>query len=107
MSVLVLGGDQIIQIRKILEEYGATKIKHWDLRNKATATRKDIPSGVDYVVMLTSFINHNAMKYFKSQAKKRNLMVIPAQRNIQSLQCELEKRFDNGCFDCPVSGKCN
>jgi len=97
MSILVVGGDQIIQIKGLLKDYGATDIKHYTARRKDTSNKK-IPQDTDYVVMLTSFLSHSSMKFFKGQAKRRGIPVIAAQRNLPSLQDALDKRFETKSF---------
>lgn len=71
MSVLVIGGDKISSIESILKSLGVLSIVHWDARKKASTCKKIIPIDIECVVMLTSFLNHNAMKYFRNEAKKR------------------------------------
>lgn len=97
MSILIVGGDQIVQIRDLLKDFGATDITHYTARRKDSATKK-IPQDTDFVVMLTSFLSHSSMKFFKSQAKRRGIPVIAAQRNLPSLQEALDRRFKDGCF---------
>ena len=69
MSVLILGGDRIDPIRKILMELGVSDIIHWTARNQKNGRKKDkvIPLKVNMVLMLTNFLNHNAMKHYRSE----------------------------------------
>ena len=71
MSVLIIGGDQISQITSMLETLGAKTINHWDARKKSSAPKKKVPLNTDCIVMLTSFLNHNTMLKYKSEAKKK------------------------------------
>lgn len=99
MSVLVIGGDNIIPIKSVLSSLGVADILHWDARNKNSITKKKIPENVDCLVLLTNFLNHNAMYKFKNEAKKRNIPFICAKRNESSVFCEFCKflRNDNSC----------
>jgi hypothetical protein len=99
MSVLVIGGDQIVQIKSVLSNLGATDITHWDARNKSSVHRKKIPKRTDCVLLLTSFLNHNSMKYFKNESKRLNIPVVCAKRSVSAVYCEFCKRFNN----CPVA----
>lgn len=92
MSILVVGGDQIVQIKDLLKNYGATDIKHFTARNKNSSSKK-IPIGTDYMVMLTSFLSHSSMRFFKTQAKKRGIPIIAAQRNLPSVEEALLKNL--------------
>lgn len=71
MSVLIIGGDKIDTIKGILDQLGNFSITHWDTRKKSSACRKDIPQNTDYVLMLTDFVNHNAMYKYRKEAKKK------------------------------------
>ena len=93
MSILMIGGDKVASITDMLQGYGVDEVIHWDGRNKSSITRKEIPGRTDCIVMLTSYLNHNAMKYFKNQAKKRDIPLICAERSVTSVACEFCKRF--------------
>ena len=108
MSVLIIGGDNINKISEVLKTLGVTKIQHWDARKKASACRKIIPSGTNCVVMLTSFLNHNAMKHFKIEAKKRKLPIVCAKHSVNCIYDEYVKIMNiTDCADCYASSECN
>lgn len=85
MSILVIGGDKIEALKNTLQHLGATKITHWDARKKGV-TKKVLPCDLDCVVMLTNYLNHNAMKHFKTSAKKASLQCIMAQHNAHAVK---------------------
>lgn len=91
MKVLIIGGDQITQIKDLLKLFGVETINHWSARKKASATRKRLPTDVNCIVMLTSFLNHNAMYKYKNEAKKRNIPVICTKRSISCVFEEYTK----------------
>lgn len=93
MSVLVVGADDIIPIKAVLYNLGAHEITHWDARNKSSVSRKKIPKNTDCVVLLTNFLNHNTMKYFRSEAKKQKIPVICAKRSVSCVYSEYCKTF--------------
>lgn len=108
MSVLVIGGDNISKITDVLKHLGAQKVKHWDARKKASACKKIIPADINCVVMLTSFLNHNAMKHFKTEAKKRNLPVVCSKQSVNCIYEEYVKIMDiKDCADCYASSICS
>ena len=100
MSILMIGGDKVGSIKNMLADYGVEEVIHWDGRNKSSITRKEVPERTECIVMLTSYLNHNAMKYFKNLAKKRNIPLICTERSVTSVYCEFCKRF--GTPDCPT-----
>jgi hypothetical protein len=91
MSVLVIGGDNIVPIKSVLSSLGVLKILHWDGRNKNSVTKKKLPANIDCLVLLTNFLNHNAMYKFKNEAKKKNIPFICAKRNESAVFCEFCK----------------
>lgn len=107
MSVLVIGGDKINPIKNILTELGATKIHHWDARKKASACKKIIPHDTKCVVMLTSYLNHNAMKHFKSEAKKRELPLVCSKSSASCVYEEYVKIMGiDKCENCYAYDMC-
>lgn len=90
MSILVIGGDNINSIRTVLTDLGSINITHWDGR-KNHGCGKTIPENTDYVLMLTTFLNHNMMKKYKKIAKKENISVVCAKRSVGSVHDEFKK----------------
>ncbi len=98
MSVLVIGGDKIDSIASVLKNFAFDKVIHWDGR-KVSTVKKDIPQDVKLVIMLTNFLNHNAMNKFKGEAKRKAIEFICAKRSESSIFCELCKKYNpNSCY---------
>ena len=107
MCALIIGGDKVTTLSNVLKELGVTKINHWDARNKSSACKKTIPQDTGCVVMLTSYLNHNAMKHFKSEAKKRDLPVICSKQSASCLYEEYVKIMGiNDCKECYAKDNC-
>lgn len=107
MSILLIGGDKVSSIKNTLTSLGATEIYHWDGRKKSSTCKKIIPSGTKCVVMITSFLHHNAMKHFKSEAKKKDIPIVCAKSSASCVYQEYVKvmGIDN-CKDCYAYGQC-
>lgn len=99
MSVLVLGGDRIDSISSVLQTFSFDKIVHWDARNPSVVHR-EIPHDTHLIIMLTNFLNHNAMNKFKNEAKRKAIQFICAKRSESSVFCELCKKYNptGGCY---------
>ena len=99
MSVLIIGGDKIDSIASVVQDFPVDKVVHWDAGNPSTV-RKEIPADVKLVIMLTNFLNHNAMNKFKNEAKRKAIQFICAKRSESSVFCELCKKFNptGGCL---------
>lgn len=107
MSVLVIGGDKIDAIKSILSNFGVSTVVHWNARKKASTCKKIIPIDIECVVMLTSFLNHNAMKYFRSEAKKRDIPIVCSKHNINCFYDEYKKIMGNShCLNCEAYIDC-
>ena len=93
MSVLILGGDKIEPIRSLLMTLGVDNIIHWTARNQKNARKKDkvIPAKVTMILMLTNFLNHNAMKHYRTKAKAKGLPIVYATRHIECVRTEFLK----------------
>ena len=90
MSVLIIGGDKIDKISLLLQSLGVTQTTHWDSRRNSTSHKK-IPNQTDVIVMLTDFLKHNSMSYFKKCAKKQNIPLVCTKRGSASIQTNFIK----------------
>lgn len=106
MPVLVIGGDEIVPIKAVLHALGCTKITHWDAR-KESVNHKKIPSSTRCLILLTNFLNHNTMKKFRSEAKKRNIPTICSKRSASCVYSEYCKLFGAQCQNCELKKTCN
>jgi hypothetical protein len=93
MSLLILGGDRIDPIVTMLQTLGVNDIIHWTARNQKNGRKKQkkIPSKVDMVLMLTNFLNHNAMLHYRSEAKSKDLPIVYSTRNVECIKSEFIK----------------
>lgn len=108
MSILILGGDKIDPIRKVLMTLGVDDIIHWTARNQKNGRKKDkpIPSGVSMIVMLTNFLNHNAMKHYRSEAKAKGLPIVYSSRNVECIKSEFIKVVNRLDKDSEICKQC-
>ena len=93
MSVLVIGGDEITPIKAVLKNLGCESITHWDGRRESI-NHKDLPQNIGCLVMLTNFLNHNTMRKFRTEAKKKDIPVICAKRSVSRSE---ERRVGEEC----------
>ncbi len=93
MSILIIGGDKIHSLQARLQALGATRTTHWDSRRNSTS-HKQIPSDTDAIIMLTDFLKHNSMSYFKKEAKKQNIPLICTRRGSACIEQEFCRFLD-------------
>jgi hypothetical protein len=92
MTTLVIGGDHIDKIRRELVEYGLDDVEHWIGRKPADA-RREIPSRVRLVVMVTDQLSHNMLYSATLKATRLGLPIIYSRRNAYELREELSKQY--------------
>jgi len=108
MSVLIIGGDKVAGIKNTLLSLGASNVKHWDARKKDSVCRKTIPIDTQCVVMLTTFLNHNAMKHFKIESKKRKIPLVCSKSSASCVYQEYVKIMGiENCKDCYAYDDCH
>ncbi|MEA1955519.1 MAG: DUF2325 domain-containing protein [Campylobacterota bacterium] len=95
MSVLLIGGDKIERLKELLKHLGAKHTTHWDSRKNSTLNKK-IPKNIDLIIMLTDFLQHNSMSYFKKTAKKKNIPYICTRRGSASVENSFSKFIEGG-----------
>jgi len=111
MSIMIIGGDDIGMIKSVLLDLGAAKVNHIAGRKNSDSFR-ELPCDTRCVIMLTNFINHNAMKAFKKQAKSRDIPLICVKKNIHSIAseytklCEQRQPTQNPCVTCNQNDQC-
>ncbi len=109
MSILVIGGDKINPIRKMLLDMGAESILHWTARNQRKGRKKGtpIPARINMVVMLVNFLNHNAMRHYRAEAKSKGIPVIYGARSIECIKSEFVKAVNTLSSDSEICKNCS
>ncbi|KAJ51829.1 hypothetical protein BD780_000561 [Clostridium tetanomorphum] len=80
MSVLVIGGDRLGNIKDNLKNEGFDTIKH--ITGRKSSDRKiQIPENMDVILVLTDFINHKAIESIKIKSKKCNAKILYSKRS--------------------------
>ena len=93
-TALIVGGDQIDGIRKVLTSYGMTKINHWSGR-KAGDGKKVIPTDTELIVLVTDWINHNFTHKIKQTAARRGVRIIYTTNGPAALRTSLARFQDS------------
>ena len=108
MSLLILGGDKINPILNMLQELGVSDIIHWTARNQKNGRKKakKIPTKVDMVLMLTNFLNHNAMLHYRAEAKSKDLPIVYSTRNVDCVKSEFMKMIATLDSDSAICKAC-
>lgn len=94
MSVLVVGGDNLGNIKDYLKNKGFKNINHVTGRKKGDL-KVEIPSNIDLVLVLTDFIGHQMTKTIKERSKTSNAKIIYSKRALSYLEQNIEQFFNN------------
>ena len=74
-SALIVGGDHIDGIKRILTHHGIDQINHWSGR-KVGDSHKIIPKDTQVIVLITDWISHAFTMKVKKNATKQGIRVI-------------------------------
>ena len=92
MSIMIIGADNLGNIKDNVKDIGFTDIIHLSGRSKGDFRSFQLPIDIDMILVLTDYINHTAMKVVKREAKDKNIDVVFAKRSWASIYKKLEKR---------------
>lgn len=90
MSILVVGGDRLGNIKDKLNQKGFDEIGHVTGRKKGDRKIK-IPQNTDLVLILTDFIGHNMAEIIKEESRKNNVSVIFSRRSWACMHKNIEE----------------
>jgi hypothetical protein len=74
-KVLLVGADHLGALPRKLLDQGVKEIIHWNGRNRFDPGR-EIPKGVDLIILNLNFVSHGLMLQVKKQAKARGIPMI-------------------------------
>jgi hypothetical protein len=94
LTALIVGGDRLGNIPKLLMNKGFSDYIHWKGRKKGLRNKK-IPTNVDIVIVLYDFIEHSLTQKIKSQTKSMNIPCLFTRRSCIDLN-----KLLNSCNTC-------
>lgn len=84
--MLIVGADDLGLIGDKLKECGVTDICHVTGRNCSHRKVCPISQSVQFVLILTDYINHSTARNFKKAAKSRGIPLVCAKRSWCSIK---------------------
>ncbi|TWI54044.1 DUF2325 domain-containing protein [Halalkalibacter nanhaiisediminis] len=100
-SMLIVGADRLGSIPKKLEEMGFDDITHVNGR-KVQMVKKEIPSHIDLILVLTDFINHNLTSVLKKKAMEQEIPICYAKRS----WCSIYQAIGKCNYNCENQDNC-
>ncbi|HKQ26671.1 MAG TPA: DUF2325 domain-containing protein [Burkholderiales bacterium] len=106
MNAVVVGADRLGNIPDSLADLGIHIERH--ITGRASAHQRSLaalPKDTQLLILLTDFLNHNAMKSYRNQAQMQGIPVIACRRSSSCLM-QAVKRFlglGGSCAECPDS----
>lgn len=73
MSLFIIGGDTLGKLEYKMAELGFNDIIHLSGRKKGVCRNFQLPRGVDMVLVLTDYVNHNLMQKVKLEARSKGI----------------------------------
>lgn len=116
MTALIVGGDYIKPLEKIIADRGVAKVEHWTGR-KPGDLKKSVPKGTRLVVLLYDYLSHSLAKKVRNDADRLGLPVIYCRRSMGEFCSKLDELLEAGgsavkctagpelCDSCPLNGK--
>lgn len=103
MNAMLVGADRLGNIPQILSELGIQVRHHVSGRVPAhQKTGAALPKNLDLLILFTDFLNHNAMRTYRSRAQAQGIRVIACRRSASCLVATLGMQVgDWACADCP------
>lgn len=93
LHALVVGADSLGRIPDALAEFGIDILLHLSGRNVAHARRPAaLPRNADLVLLLTDFLNHNAMRHYRDLALASDIPVIACRRSVCAIRQSLSQQ---------------
>ena len=91
MTALIVGGDYIKPLEKVISDRGVRRIEHWSGRKKSDL-KKIVPADTRLVILLCDYICHSLAKKVRSDAERLGLPVIYCRRSVGEF-CEKLDQF--------------
>ncbi len=89
MSVVVVGGDYLGSIEKNLYSMGVTELLHISGRKSFGKNKMNVPRNTAFVLVLTDYVNHCAVKNAKLVAKAQSIPLVYAKRSWSAVEEKL------------------
>lgn len=89
-SLLIVGADHLGVIRDKLTSVGFDDVLHINGRN-GQMFKKDIPTKISCILVLTDYVNHNLSTVIKKRAKSQSIPIFYAKRSWSSIYNALKE----------------
>ncbi len=95
MTALIVGGDYIKQLERIIADRGVRRIEHWTGR-KSGDLRRTVPKDTGLVVLLCDYLNHGLARKIKTDAERLGLPVLYCRRSLGQFSEKLDELLESG-----------
>lgn len=75
MKAMIIGGDKVETTRRALLASGYADIVHWSGR-KSSDLKREVPTGIDHMVIMLDFVNHNLARRMKAIARAQQISMV-------------------------------
>jgi len=95
MTALIVGGDYIKQLEKIITDRGVRRIEHWTGR-KTGDLRRTVPKGTGLVVLLCDYLSHSLARKIKTDAERLGVPVLYCRRSLGQFSEKFDELLESG-----------
>lgn len=95
MNAMVVGADRLGNIPEVLEKLGIKIESH--ITGRAASHQKMagfLSHNLDLLILFTDFLNHNAMRTYRAQARAQGIRVVACRRSATCLMVSLRRVFN-------------
>jgi hypothetical protein len=103
MNCVLVGADRLGNIPELLETMGIRVTGH--ISGRAALHQRQgpaLPPNTQLLVLFTDFLNHNAMRSYRSRARQQGITILACRRSASCLLKELQRLLGQGqgCRQC-------
>lgn len=91
MSVVVVGGDYLGNIKKKLYSLGVTALVHISGRKAVDKNKINLPKNTAFVLVFTDYVNHISAQNAKLAAKTKSIPLVFSKRSWRAVEEKLKE----------------
>lgn len=97
MTAVIVGGDRIKSIEKVVAGKGVSRVEHWAGR-KPGDLRKIIPKDTALVVLICDYLSHSLARKVRQEAENMGLPILYCRNSVGHFCSKLHELIDSGGF---------
>lgn len=98
MTVLIVGGDYVTSLKRLISTQRHERIEHWNGRKKGL-NKRSLPNKTQLVVVICDYVNHSLANAVKEKANHSGIPLVYCHRSVNELKDKLlnARETDQAC----------